>query len=179
MKVLELAHGYELSLCEGVVRTDDEMRDMGLRMELSGSILRGTGNHISLEYISLGDPMVVEIMGYKRSDGSINPRKAYSFLGCSSKAVEVTDEEWAELIRRNEKGKAEKEEKGRQELIEQYRRVIQKAERQPTIPTKEEAERMRKQWIDLHNEGGDGFVPWIVDVDAYNAAKAELEKMTK
>lgn len=177
MKAFEWAHSYGYYLHDAEVMSMQEIQERHLREELCGSLLVGLGKSIKLADLKWSDPFVEDIIGYERPDGSINPRKFYSFLGCDNQAVEVTQEEWDELIRRNNVYKAEREARERQKRIEDLRYLIAKAERQTSIPTPAEAKKMRERWNNLHNEGGEGFVPWIVDNVAYNSAKAELKQL--
>lgn len=57
------------------------------------------------------------------------------------------------------------------EKVEAAKAVIKKAEKQRDIPTAEEARKRMKQWNDIYNEGGEGFVPHIISVEEYNRAK--------
>ena len=42
--------------------------------------------------------------------------------------------------------------------------------------TKEEARRWRARWNNIHNEGGEGFVPDVITVEMLEYAKKVLEK---
>lgn len=53
-------------------------------------------------------------------------------------------------------------------------RIIEEAHKQETIPTAREAREMERRWNDLYNEGGEGYVPHIVDIDEYNWALSIL-----
>ena len=78
---------------------------------------------------------------------------------------------------RDEKAQALRDEKAAKELKdlrEHYSEVVAKAEAQHDIPDRKEAKRRMKVWNDIHNEGGEGFVPRIVCQEEYDEAKAFL-----
>ena len=83
------------------------------------------------------------------------------------------------MIQLNARREYEKKEKERQDDILYYKSVIAKAEKQKDIPSPEEAARRRKIWNDINNEGGEGYVPDIVDSERYEYAKGELEKLLR
>ena len=78
----------------------------------------------------------------------------------------------------NAQREAAKKERERQEDIEYYQNIVRKAERQPDIPTPEEAARRRKRWNNAYNEGGYGYVPDIIDSARYALAKQRLRELT-
>ena len=60
--------------------------------------------------------------------------------------------------------------------IESAKRIIAKAEKQNDIPSSAEAKRRMKAYNDAVNEGGYGYVPYIVSREEYDAAKKVLAK---
>lgn len=66
--------------------------------------------------------------------------------------------------------KADQKRKERAEEIERAKKLMAKAEQQKTIPTKAEAKRMMRQYNELMNEGGEGFVPHIISREEYDYA---------
>lgn len=74
--------------------------------------------------------------------------------------------------------KAEKE-KAVKEKIESAKKTIAKAESQKDIPTKEEAKKRMKQYNDTMNEGGEGYVPYIVSIEEYKAALKIVQEEEK
>ena len=91
-------------------------------------------------------------------------------------------EKWvAEII---ESGKSDEvkdyEEKQIEKKVEEElnyaKRIIEKAEKQINIPNQEEAERRMKQYNDIANEGGEGYVPHIISMEEYMYAKGVIEK---
>lgn len=59
--------------------------------------------------------------------------------------------------------------------VEHAKKVIEKAEKQADIPSDAEARRREKEWNDIYNEGGDGYVPHIISMDEYEEAKRVIE----
>ena len=70
---------------------------------------------------------------------------------------------------------AEAEAKAEQE-IEYAKRIVAEAEKQKDIPSAAEARRRMKVYNDAVNEGGYGYVPYIVSLEEYEAAKQVLAK---
>lgn len=66
--------------------------------------------------------------------------------------------------------KADQKRKERAEEIERAKKLMAKAEKQKTIPAKAEAKRMMRQYNELMNEGGEGFVPHIISREEYDYA---------
>ena len=80
--------------------------------------------------------------------------------------IEAGKDADAEAIR-----KAEAEKKMLEE-VEEAKETIRKAEAQKDIPSREEAKRRMKRYNDVMNDGGYGFVPYIISREEYEAAKA-------
>lgn len=106
-------------------------------------------------------------------------RKIYDFPGGYYRAIEVTDEEWNELVALNAQLEAEAAEKERLEVIGELEEIISRAERQSEIPSPEKARRMMIAWNNAENEGGEGYVPNIVDSACYAYAKERLAALKK
>lgn len=56
--------------------------------------------------------------------------------------------------------------------------VIQKAEAQQDIPEKAEADRRMTRYNNIHNEGREGYVPYIYSREEYDAARKIIEDLT-
>jgi hypothetical protein len=54
--------------------------------------------------------------------------------------------------------------------------TVARAERQADIPTKEEAKARIRSYNNVANEGGEGWVPTIIDIDWYNYCKDIIRK---
>lgn len=68
-------------------------------------------------------------------------------------------------------------EKKKQNEIEEAKRIIEKAEKQKDIPNRAEAQRRMKRYNDINNDGGDGYVPYIISLEEYEDAKEKLAKL--
>ena len=86
-------------------------------------------------------------------------------------------EEWLEEVIKDgtepevkEFQKREKEKAAAEELG-YAKEVVSLAESQKDIPSREEARRRMKWWNDTYNEGGEGFVPTIINIEQYKKAK--------
>lgn len=86
-------------------------------------------------------------------------------------------EEWLEEVIKDgtepevkEFQKREKEKAAAEEL-EYAKEVVKIAESQKDIPSREEARRRMKWWNDTYNEGGEGFVPTIINIEQYEKTK--------
>ena len=76
-------------------------------------------------------------------------------------------------VKAYEKAKKEKEIK---ERVESAKKTIEKAEMQKDIPAKKEAERRMKRYNDAVNDGGFGYVPYIISAEEYEYAKEIVTK---
>lgn len=72
---------------------------------------------------------------------------------------------------------AEKKAKEIAEKIESYEEIIKAAEKQADIPTRKEAKARMKHYNDIHNEGGEGYVPYIISLEEYEQAKQKLAEL--
>ena len=97
--------------------------------------------------------------------------------GNTSKLHPITFEQEAELIAISESNRQAKLAKANAEDIAKLRNIIDAAERQKDIPTRVEANRRIKEYNDLYNEGGYGYVPTIVSREEYDAAKQLLFRL--
>ena len=104
------------------------------------------------------------------------------------KGIGFTDERAAEIEQffasviedgRSPKAQAMREEKKAQEkadLIRSYEKILTKASGQ-MLYTKDEAAIARQNWIDLNNEGGEGYVPHFWTYDEVEDIKKKLEEL--
>ena len=88
-----------------------------------------------------------------------------------SSVIEEGRSEEAQEIRATEKAAEVAKE------IEAAERLIAKAEAQADIPSREEAKRRMKRYNDINNEGGEGYVPYIVSREEYEYAKERISKL--
>lgn len=87
--------------------------------------------------------------------------------------AEIIDGGKSDEVKAYEKAEKEKE---IGERVKSAKATIEKAEKQKDIPPKKEAERRMKQYNDAMNEGGFGYVPYIVSAEEYEYAKEIVEK---
>lgn len=166
MKVLEYAPSWGITLTEARFPTEEEK--VGYADWFQKVMLIGSGKNIKLDFVTWED-LDFDLF---RSRG-----KTYSFLGTNNSVWEISDEEWDSFLSLNAQRIEQKKQKDLEEEIAAYRKIISKAEAQRDIPTRQEAKRRIKQYNDIHNEGGYGFVPQIIDIDQYNAAKSRLAEL--
>ena len=121
----------------------------------------GIGTEIELENITDDD------LPKRPEDGSFN--------GCYNRAWIISDKEVEAYINLNQKRGREKEQEEKEARIAMAKNIIRKAARQGKVYTKEGAREEAKKWNDIHNEGGEGYVPHIITVDEVEKAKRILE----
>lgn len=114
------------------------------------------------------NPGVKKIWGLKV--GFANPEDAERY---EKWIAEIIDGGKSDEVKAYEKAEKEKEIK---EKVESAKKTIAKAENQKDIPTREEAKRRMKQYNDVMNEGGEGYVPYIISAEEYEYAKEIVEK---
>lgn len=106
------------------------------------------------------------------------------YIRMGNKAITLTEEQAADLNKIfeevKEEGKSEEakaiENEEIEKEIEEAKAIVEKAEQQRDIPSYQEARLREKSYNNLHNEGGDGYVPHIIDKDEYNWALKVLSK---
>ena len=168
--VCEISFG-EISL--GYARRFTEEEKKGYVKEFRESGFVGVGNRIYLESLTWDD--------------------ARDFLGCKTRNVDggfpcsngqvyiITQEEWDSLVALDEKAKSKSKQDEIIERIEDYEKIIKNCEERKKAgnlySTREEANAARKRYNDLHNEGGEGYIPVFYTVDDYENAKKVLEEL--
>lgn len=158
---IEWAPAYGIKLCGARRLTEEEKAHY--TPEYRERILIGIGAHISLPHIKHED------MPNRPSDGEFN--------GCNNQAWIITREEWDAYLT-TEKSREEAESAKKQaeeiELLEQCKAC---AEAQGDLPSKEEAERRVREWVNIQNEGGEGYVPHIYTQDEYKHICRRLDEL--
>lgn len=86
----------------------------------------------------------------------------------------ITNEQKEALINYNTKEILEKENK----QINYYKELIKNIEKHKLYHAKD-VERMKKQYNDIHNEGGEGYIPHFYTFEEYEYAKKLLSKLLK
>lgn len=165
MKVFEWCYTLDNTLHEA--RRPTEAEKARYSADWAEHMIFGVGDHIKLPYVSSND---IPHEWWKT-------RTIWHFNGFGNQCVEVSDDEWNQLLALNAQREAEKKEQERQEQIRRCQTVIRVAEQQQDIPSPEEAARRRKVWNDIYNEGGEGYIPTIIDSARYASAKKLLQEL--
>lgn len=165
--VCEVAYSYGISLCKARRFTEEEKKNCAEWFKDKGFV--GLSNSTDLEYITWDD--VREVLKERKDNGS--------FSGCSNCVYIISEDEWNALIELNEKKRTEKEKKETEESIVEYRQIIKQCEKQEKLYTKEEAAKKRRDYNNLYNEGGEGYVPHFYTIEEYEFAKTKLNELLK
>lgn len=86
----------------------------------------------------------------------------------------ITNEQKEELLNYNTKEILEKENK----QINYYKELIKNIEKHKLYHA-QDVGKMKKQYNDLHNEGGEGYIPHFYTFEEYEYAKKQLAKLIK
>lgn len=126
--------------------------------------------HIALDHLYSYE--IRPVIAGQQADGE--------FPGSGNQAYIISDAQWDELIAMNQaKAEAKRAEQEAAE-IESLRIRKAAAERQMVdgkLPTKEEVRKLAAQYDELHNEGGEGYVPHYYSDDEYASICARLEEL--
>ncbi len=125
--------------------------------------LVAVGERIPLAELNSND------MPIRHSDGS--------FCSTTNQAWIVDEQERDAFIALNAARIAEKAAAEKAAKIAALEAVITKGDAQGELPTRAEKAEKLRAWNNLHNEGGEGFLPWIVSREEYENAKKELEAL--
>ena len=157
---LEHAYSYGLSIQGGRYLTAKEKERYN--PEYRDYMMVGMGEHINLEYVTWAD------CPNREPDGE--------FRGCGNSVWIITKAEKDKyLALEAQRKKAAKEKKIAQE-IQDLEREMEIAKKNGIASTKAEANRIMKDWNDIYNEGGYGYVPYTYCQDEYDyMAKKLLE----
>lgn len=90
----------------------------------------------------------------------------------------ITNKQKEALIDYDIKNKIEKEKTQLTEEIYYYKKVIKECENHK-LYHKEDIKKIRKQYNDIHNEGGEGYIPHFYTFEEYEYAKKQLTKLLK
>lgn len=115
-----------------------------------------------------------EAPGKKKIQGLIiafsNPEEAKRYEKWIAEIIDGGKSDEVKAYERTEKEKKIKRK------VESAKKTIKEAERQKDIPTRAEAKRRMKSYNDFMNEGGEGYVPYIISLEEYEYAKEIVEK---
>lgn len=103
-----------------------------------------------------------------------------AFLGCSNQVYSISQEQWDQLLATDARRSMERAEKEKQEEVESLRIQKQQAEHQMQdgrLPDRDGARRLRKQYNDTYNEGGEGFVPHFFFQEEYLSICSRLTEL--
>lgn len=159
---------YDFSFCdvkilEGRRLTEEEKNEYADWAKETMFI--STDTVAELEYLRMED------MPKKKSDGQYN--------GTNNSAWIITEEEFKTYVAENLKREKETARKNLLERSELLRWRIDRMESQKDLPKPEEARRRMKEYNDINNQGGEGFVPHIYSLTEYENAKRELAEVEK
>lgn len=115
---------------------------------------------IDLPYLTFAD------LPGRQADGEFN--------GFGNQAYIITDDDVKRYTGLNAAREREAKEKEVKDQRNYYRSLIKAAEQQDKLYTAAEAKARRKAWINLQNEGGEGYVPHFYTIDEVKAAKQWL-----
>lgn len=134
-------------------------------------------DHHKLDHLRWDNKLICDL-----SDRANNNR-AYQG-GCTTQGgclAVITKSEYNELIAANKKAKKNLELKKLKEEIHDLERNLKNVKRDQLVATQKEAQKQMKHYNDVHNEGCEGYVPWIMSQVDYDymvnqlaAKKAEL-----
>lgn len=97
------------------------------------------------------------------------------FNGFGNQAYIITDDDVKYYTALNAAREREAKEKELNDQRNYYRSLIKAAEKQDKLYTAEEAKTRRMAWINIQNEGGEGYVPHFYTIDEVEAAKCWLD----
>lgn len=162
--VCQVAFSYGVSLLRARRLTEEEKAHYTEEYRERG--FKPTTDPVELKELDWKD--VRKVLNNRSEDGS--------FDGCSNFAYIISEDEWDELLALNQ----ELEKKKILNELEEYKRILAVYEKQEKLYTAEEAKEQRKRYNDVHNEGGEGYVPPYYTIEQYNCYKdkvSELEKL--
>lgn len=156
------------------IEQDTDYRPVGAPADLDdpSDAMRVVGRRTRLSSLSWQDEPISAIR--KRDTIGVITKMTESHI-----CVEITEDEYHALIAADEAAWRAKRDKKRQGEIASVKELIAKAEAQESIPTPAEAARMKKQYNNLYNEGGYGYVPQIIDSVKYAELKERLAALEK
>ena len=171
---------YEETVRDKIVNLDGDIFNTGDREIVTNSILIAyiDGKQFDFtRYVNFWEIVdadklkkIKKIRGIKQI--AFTNERAKEIEAFLTNVIEEGRNEEAQKIRDKEN------EKKKQNEIEEAKRIIEKAENQKDIPNRAEAQRRMKRYNDINNDGGDGYVPYIISLEEYEDAKEKLAKLT-
>ena len=177
-RIVKLEAEYTEKVQNEIVNLDGDICETGnreivkdgmLTAYIDGEKFDSCWNSDFWQIIETGKPGLKKIWGIKMI--AFTAERAEEIEKFLSDVIEEGRDSEAQQIRAEEKAKLDAE------RIETAERFIAKAEAQPDIPTKAEAEHRMKEYNDINNEGAEGYIPYIVCREDYEAAKKLLAEL--
>lgn len=144
--------------------------------------------NVEIEFILNGKTVETVKLAPQACDVQIRKTSAKGYTGIACGHVLLAEEsgemlkaEIAEMVSKSadeetKEIKAKKAEEIKNDEIKEAEAIVEQAEKQDEIPTKKEAEKIKKEFNDTYNEGGYGYVPEIIDLETYEIARKVLGK---
>ena len=129
-------------------------------------------------FVAIGEKEKLMHLGYLEVRDYLKREKSDGeFVGIEGEVYIISQDEWDGLLKL-ERVKKELADKAKiDEKITELREIIRQCEAAEKLYTKEEAVKKRKQYNNLYNEGGAGYVPHFWTIEEYEEAKSELRKL--
>lgn len=125
-------------------------------------------SHVALDCTDTDDLKSIISRPLNKPDGC--------FYGCNNQAYIINPDMWDQLIISNAERKKAKKLAEKAEEIAEIEDYIRRCESNK-LYTAQEAERKRKAYIAINNEGGEGYVPHYYTIESYNWALAKLQEL--
>lgn len=164
----EYAQAYGVSLQTARRLTEEERKSY--LPEYQDYMMIGLGDHIPLHNVTWID--LRKVLKDQQPDGE--------FPGCCNRAYIITQEQWDALVALDHRASTEAEQQAHTETVEALTAAKASAEQQMVsgkLPTKEEAARKARDYNNVHNEGGYGYVPHFYSDDEYRRICARLKQL--
>ena len=169
--VCEWALSYGISLSEARRFTDEEKKEYADWYKEIGFV--SLGNSMELENINWRELEVILGRPLNKSDGS--------FQGCDNQAYIIDQSQWDALVSLNKKREKELKEQKIADEKESARKYVEWAEKYmksgQNLMTKDECQKWARNYNNVMNEGGYGYVPELPTKEAYEAAKNYIESL--
>ena len=152
------------------IEQDTNYRPSGAPGDIdAGSAMRLTGEEVKVNLQHFDAP--VSSIRARESVGMLTDNRP------SHICIEISKDEYDLLLAASEKAAADNDEKETAEEIAEIRTLLAAADPQADIPSPEEAKARREAYNNLYNEGGEGYVPQIIDSRQYEMLTARLAEL--
>lgn len=140
------------------------------RPESQDYMMVSTGNNVQLPNLTWMD--LVNVIGSQSIDGQ--------FPGSGNRVYIITKDQWDALIAMDRGIASDSAEQARADEIAELEGAKASAEKQMVsgrLPTKEEAKKKAREYNNVHNEGGYGYVPHYYSGEEYRRICARLSDL--